>query len=247
MKTSFLYVIAAAGCAPLAHATLQLSFEINGGSPTVCASSPVETGPLTCSSITGSGVSITNFSAQTNAPGGPAESHEFGSTLEIINTSSSTELVTLWLSAQNFTFPTVPPGTIGYDSEVALTSTSGTGSVGLISCVDVSNLLAPPTNTFCSGAGSPQLTNVPQSYSGASSEKNTVSQTITSLSVPFSLSQEITLTLGRNSDLNVDTSQILTPTIPPPIPEPASIALLGGAMLFIAAGGHLVRRKPNQS
>jgi len=32
-----------------------------------------------------------------------------------------------------------------------------------------------------------------------------------------------------------------------PIPEPASIALLGGAMLFITAGGRRVRRrKPNR-
>jgi hypothetical protein len=36
---------------------------------------------------------------------------------------------------------------------------------------------------------------------------------------------------------------ILTPTIPPIIPEPASIALLGGALLFMAAGRRLVRRK----
>jgi hypothetical protein len=244
--TSFLCVIAAVGCAPLAHATLQLSYKIDGGATTTCASSPVETGPLTCSSITGFGVTITDFSAQTNASGGLAESHEFGSTLEIINSSGSTVDVTLWLAAQDFIRPTVPPGTIDYDSEVALTSTTGAGSVGLISCVDTSNELAPPKSPFCS-AGSPSLTNVTQTYLGASSEKNTVSSTILFLDKPFSLSQEITLTLGRNSDLNVDTSQILTPTTPPPIPEPASIALLGGAMLFITAGGHLARRKRNRS
>jgi hypothetical protein len=34
--TSFLYLIVAVGCAPLAHATLQLSFQIDGASPTVC-------------------------------------------------------------------------------------------------------------------------------------------------------------------------------------------------------------------
>jgi len=112
--------------------------------------------------------------------------------------------------------------------------------------VDRSNELAPPKSAFCS-AGSPSLTNVTQSYFGAGSKQNTVSSTLVFLDKPFSLSQEITLTLGRNSDLNVDTSQILTPTIPPPIPEPASIALLGGAMLFITAGGHLARRKRNRS
>ena len=152
--TSLLGVIVAAGCASLAQAALQLSFQLPGGSPTVCATSPVETGPLTCPSIAGSGVTITNFSAQTNAPGGPAESHEFGSTLQIINSSSSTELVTLWLAAQNFSFPTVPPGTISASSELALTSTTGTGSVGLESCVDTSNGLAPPTTTFCSSGTS---------------------------------------------------------------------------------------------
>jgi hypothetical protein len=53
--TSFLYVIAAVGGAPLAHAALQLSFQLPGGSPTVCQSSPIETGPLTCASISGLG------------------------------------------------------------------------------------------------------------------------------------------------------------------------------------------------
>jgi hypothetical protein len=61
--TSFLYLIAAVGCAPLAHAALQLSFQLPGGSPTVCIMSPIETGPLTCPSIAGGGVSITNFSS----------------------------------------------------------------------------------------------------------------------------------------------------------------------------------------
>ena len=173
-------------------------------------------------------------------PGGPAESHEFGSTLQITNSSSSTVLVTLWLAAQNFTFPTVPPGTIAYDSEVALTSTTGTGTVALMSCVDTTNSLAPPTTAFC--AAGPSLTNVPQSYSGAGSKQNTVASSITSLSAPFSLSQEITLSLGGNSSLNFSTSQVLTP-----IPEPASIALLGGVMLFITVRGNLVRRKHNQS
>src|SRR5215472_3912814 len=98
--TSFLHLISAVGCAPLVHAALQLSFQINGGSPTVCATSPVETGPLTCPPITGSGVTITNFSAQSNAPGWLTESDELYSTLEITNTSGSTQLVTLWVSAE---------------------------------------------------------------------------------------------------------------------------------------------------
>jgi hypothetical protein len=229
--TSFLCVIAVVGCAPLAQATMQLSFQINGGSPTVCATSPVGTGPFTCTPITGSGLTITNFSAQSSAPGWPTESHEVYSTLDITNTSSSTQLVTLWVSAENFMFPTAPPGTSTFHSEVALTSTTGAGSVGFISCLDTSSGWAPPTGTFCSAG--PSLTNVPQSYSGASSEQNTVSTVITSLSSRFSLSEEMTLTLSKGATLNVITSQILTPVV---IPEPASIALLGGALLLSRQG-----------
>jgi hypothetical protein len=51
----------------------------------------------------------------------------------------------------------------------------------------------------------------------------------------------ITLVLSKGAVLNVVTSQILTP-----VPEPASIALLGGVMLFIAVGSRLVRRKRSQ-
>ena len=240
--TSFLCVIAVVGCAPLAQATMQLSFQINGGFPTVCATSPAEMGLLTCLPITGRGVTITNFSAQSDAPRWPTESHEVYSTLDITNTSSSTQLVTLWVSAENFTFPTAPPGTITFDSEVALTSTTATGSVGFTSCLDTSSGLASRTGTFCSAG--PSLTNVPQSYSGASSEQNTVSTVITSPSSLFSLSEEITLTLSKAATLNVIMSQILTPVV---IPEPTSIALLGGAMLFITAGPAWFAGKRNQS
>jgi hypothetical protein len=60
---------------------------------------------------------------------------------------------------------------------------------------------------------------------------------ITSLSAPFSLTQEIVISAGANSNFNVTASQNLTPA---PVPEPTSVLLLGGVLLGVSG---LLRKK----
>lgn len=239
MKLKFLGLLAALAALPLvAHASLQLSWSIQGSAPVVCNTGP-DDGPVICGLILSSGVSISGFTGDSNSPGGPLDSEQFGSTLHIINASSFTRSVQLWISAQNFTFPTITPMTpsIDYSSEVALTSTLGAGSVDLTSCIDETNGLAPPTSPFCPLA-TPSLTNVTQMFSGASSHNNTVMENLTAITTPFSLSQVITFSLNAHSELNVNTSQILTP-----VPEPANAMLLGTALIALTAGLRGRRRR----
>jgi hypothetical protein len=204
----------------------------------VCNTGP-DDGPVICPLILASGVSVSGFTGDSNSPGGPLDAEEFGSTLHIINASSLTRSVTLWIAAQDFTFPTITPMTpsITYSSEVALTSTLGSGTVDLTSCVDETNGLAPPTNPFCP-LGTPSLTNMTQSFSGASSHNNTVMESLSAITTPFSLSQVITLSLNAHSELNVNTSQILTP-----VPEPGNVMLLGTALFLVFSGARIARRR----
>jgi hypothetical protein len=234
--TSFLCVIAAVGCVPLAQADMMLSYQLPGGSPTQCFLGSSDKGPGACPIITGSGVVITDYHALSNSPGNTSGAEELGTALTITDNATGPSIIRLWLVAQDFTIPTTA---IDYASNLAITSLKGAGSVGLTSCVDRSNGLIPPTTPFCS-PGSPELTNVTESFTGPDSDHNTVTSTITSLTPPYSLSEEVTLTLTKGAVLNVITSQTLTPTA---VPEPVSIALLGCAMLFIVVGSRLVRRK----
>lgn len=222
------------GCAPLMQGALQISYQETSpaGPATLCGTGP-DTGPVVCAASL-PGVTINVLSASSNSPGTPALSQQFGSTLQITTTADVT--LHVWFAAQDFLTPTTPPSIL-YSSSLSLTSTTGTGKVGLESCVDGSNGLAPPTTPFCSNPEA-SLTNTDLNYNGATSSSNTVQENVASLTtVPYSLSQELTLTLGAGSNLNVITSQILTP-----VPEPGTLALLGSGLLGV---GMLFRRKVN--
>jgi hypothetical protein len=104
--------------------------------------------------------------------------------------------------------------------------------------VDTSNGLAPPTDPFCSSGTS--LSNNAISITGpGGNDSDTVSTSIASLAAPFSVSQHITIALAAGSALNTQTSTILTN-----IPEPASMMLLGSALLglTVAFRKKLVKR-----
>jgi len=225
-----LAVVLLAASAPLAHASLQIQYQVDGGAVVTCATG-ADSGPGSCSAVVGD-LDITLIQGTSNAPGGPVNAKELGDTLEILTTNSHT--LNIWITAQNFTFPVTPPD-ISFGSNLSTTSVTGIGTAGLTSCVDTSNSLPQP---FCPVG--PSLTNTTLGYSGVSANSDSKTSTITSLSAPFSLSEQISLSLGVNSDLNVITSTVLTQ-----VPEPMSIVLLGGALL--ACGAFLRRKKCDQS
>jgi hypothetical protein len=212
----------------MAKATMQLTYQIgSGGTVTVC-NTGADTGPVICPSIVGSGVTITEFSGISNSPGTSTNTHELASTLDITNSGSSSATVTLWVSAQNFTAPTAPPDIL-WSNEQSLDGVTGTTTGNAIDCVDSTNVLQPggiggTSPTYCLAGQS--LSNVAQTITGAASANNTTTRTITSLSGPYALSTEITLTLGAGAEMHFQDSQILSQ-----VPEPTSIILMGTLML----------------
>src|SRR5690349_19501658 len=129
-----------------ANAAVQLSYSVNGGAPTICTTGADSAGTtgVFCPSITAGAVTVTLFTGKTNWPGTATFANEFASTLQISNAGSTAATVVLWVSAQNFTAPTVPPGTITWFAQQSLDGTVGSATASSVNCVDQSNSLSPP-------------------------------------------------------------------------------------------------------
>src|SRR5689334_19338112 len=102
-------VLTVMALAPSAYAAMNLTYQINGGTVTNCAGPVADSGPALCPVISQGGVTVTFFSGLSNSPGSPTTAQEFSSTLDIINNSGAAATVVLWVSAQNWLQPTVPP------------------------------------------------------------------------------------------------------------------------------------------
>jgi hypothetical protein len=222
----FVGVLALVAAAPLARADFSIS--VNG---TVCNSSVSASpnGNLTCASVTPvAGVTITDLALTGTQTAG--FSQQLGTTLLITNTSGVSQTITIDIADTNFSSPTTPPS-ISDHSGATLDNTTATNSYQLSSCVNQAN-----TVVFCTtpapGEAPPNAT---LTLTGANTTSNESTGTITSLSADFALVQQLTITAAAGSDFNVTSSQILTP-----VPEPASVLLMGGMLVGISG---MLRKK----
>jgi hypothetical protein len=253
-----------ASFAPSANAAMQLAFQVVGvnANPVVCGAAGSNTAytvpptstlaictgtvPTPGSAINDDNVSISFFDGSSNSPGGAPNpnSNQAATTVAITNTGATTETLNLWVWAPGFTSPTAPPG-FDWVSNLQITSVSGKGTVGMNSCVDTDYPGPTSTNTCPTLAGNtatdtgPQLANDTLSYSGAATvPTDTVSEVVSAgVPSPFTLEEMITVTLSAGAQVNLATSQVLTP-----VPEPMSIALLGGVLILVSRA---MRRKRN--
>lgn len=234
----FLGVLAMVAVAPLARADFELT--INGvdcNSGIAGTPSPTPGNFYSCGVITVSpGVFVTGFS--TTATQDPAGSQQLSSTVSVQNTTGSSVTIMFGAAVSNYSSPTIPPFTAINDaSSVTLDETlvGGGGATGtLTSCVDQSNALVKPTFCVTPAPGEAPI-DAPVTVSGAQTNGDTTFGTITALTSPFSLSQELSLTLMPNASLNFTLTQALTP-----VPEPAAALFLGTVILGIST---IMRKK----
>jgi hypothetical protein len=216
-----------------AQAAIQITYSIDGGGVVTCTNA-VSAGPVVCPNVSGPTLNISLLSADSNSPGTAPLSLEESTTLHINNVTGATHKIVITVASQDFTLPTAPPDIL-LNSHIGGTVIVGkpANALSFQSCVDATNSLNGCPGTIQSPVGSPSVTS-------ALSFSNDQFKTIPTLGAPYALDELITLTLGGGGQINFSASTTLTQ-----VPEPASIALLGGALLFGAS--RLIRRKRNQS
>ena len=209
---------------PAANASLVINYEFGAGPVLTCANG-ADDGPVICS-FSGGGVNASIVSASSNSPGSLYNSEQFGSNLNV--TSSANATVKIWFSAQDFALPVFGE----YEGSLSTTSTSAntTSTAMLTNCIDTTNGIAPSLG--CAGG---QIVNTTETLMGAGSKADTQFLNVPGpLTTPYSLEQQITLSLTPGSDFNVITSQSLTA-----VPEPAEGVLLATVLGALA----LLRKK----
>jgi hypothetical protein len=217
------------GGARFANADIIIEASIDGGATfTTLATSTTSSDFISASNFTLGNFTIT-ASAQSNSPGGFGLSKLLSNTLSISNNGTGTQSILLVYGAQGFTHPV---GLVGMNSHIggSVVTDSAANTLAFQSYVDTGNGLGHSgiPGTFTTGSQVVSAT--------TGSFQSDAHTSIVGLTGPYSISQQITLTLGAGSELNTADNTTLTP-------EPSSFVLLAGSFLGIGGAGRWFRRK----
>jgi hypothetical protein len=201
-----------------AKAVPTLEYSLNGGAFSTFGT--VVGGNVIFSGNIGS-FRINLLAATSNTPGTPTLAELLSSSLAIANIGTITQSIEFLIGDNGFTKPSAPPSLLLNSHIGGSVVVGGPGnSLSFASCVDPSNTLnGCGAGSTIAGPGTPNIANT-----GSFQDDKTAIVSI--LGVPYSMRQDIKITLDAGKSFNFSDNTTLVS-----VPEPASLVLLGMGLL----------------
>ena len=220
--TVSLSALVVAAFAPLAHAELQLTYQVDGGAVVNCGTSPNPDPSQSCTNTTVDGLLIQGLNGTSNSPGSSTISYDTSATSTLSNTGSTDATIVINLMVDGFTTPTAPPGAIIFISNVGGSVEVGKASNTLSydSCIGGNNLNGCAGSTIFAPVSSPSVT-------ATGSYNDSQQSVVTSLSAPYSINETLTIVLDPGAIVNFSAGSTLSQA------EPASVILMGSLLVVL--------------
>ncbi len=211
--------------AALAHdaaADLLAEVSVNGGPFVPICTNP--SGSICSGSYSGGSLQLNMIAAQSNSPGTPTLALLLSSALSIMNTAASgTATAHLLIGDTGYRAPTGAATMLSHiGGSVAVGDPFNTMS--FFSSIDQGNGQNVSPGTFNTAAVTPNI-------SAAGSYDASNSAAIPLVSAPYSITENLTITLSAGSIMNYSSSTTVTPGLLSPVPEPMSLLLVGTSLI----------------
>ena len=220
MKTILLAAVAVIAVAAPARANLLAEYSAGGPFATLCSAASGTACSAGITFTTSNGLVFTDFGATSNSPGTAVDADLLSATVQLNNPTAAAQTITLLVGDTGFAMPVAPPGVQLINSLSGTVTVGGAGNVfNSIACVDQGDGQNNCPGTFSTPVIAANIT-VP----GAGSNSNTTP--IASLAAPYSMTEEIVISLDPGANINFTASSDVEP-----VPEPATLGLLGLGVL----------------
>ena len=200
-----------------AAANLMVEVSFNGGPFVPICTNP--SGTVCFGTVSGGGLQLTMTAAQSNSPGTPTLALLLSTALSVMNTNASgTATAHLLIGDTGYVSPT-GVGTLLSHIGGSVAVGDPLNTMSFFSSVDQGNGQNVSPGTFNTAAVTPNI-------SATGSYDATNSAAIPLVSAPYSMTENLTITLSAGSIMNYSSSTTLSP-----VPEPVSLLLVGTSLI----------------